>query len=215
MTTRTAFLQPPVLLLRLVLLLAAATLLWALAGLVAGLVLQNYFLAGLEGVLAACCVVGVFTGLGRHNSGPAVAIASLAGAVGTCSVLGALSSGGVVMGVSVKLLLAGRLGVAAALLAIAGLVMLLRRPGVSAALLLKGALLGGPAVAAIGAYVFVAPLRAALHALHPVALAFVGSIAFLVLLGLLSLGAHCVIRAFETGLEAAQETPPGPRAESA
>ncbi|MFG0257853.1 MAG: hypothetical protein ACF8GE_08135 [Phycisphaerales bacterium JB043] len=196
---------------------AIVLLLSSLAGSVGALVAQEYYMAGFELVLVASALIGIFIGLGRFNDGPSVAIACLGGATATCSLLGYVTIGGEILlggrligahgellGVDLFLPFVGRMLIAALLGALAGLVLLMRDPGRSVPLLVKGIGFGLPVVLAAGLWFGVGSVRGVFDGLHVLVQVFIGAVATVVGIGLISASGHCLIRAFEIGVEVAR-----------
>jgi len=198
---------PPAILMRLVAVLSAIVAGSAVGGAAAGFITGNYFLAVLELVVLLAAAMGVPVGLGRFNRGPAIAVACVAGGVATPTVLSYLSQApiGPLMGLPLMPLVAGRLLAGAGLAAIAGLILILRRPAESTRLLVKGALLGAPVAIFALLYWRVPAVGAAIAGLHPIANGLLWVILGLVGLVLTSVSGHCLIRAFEVGVEAGEK----------
>jgi hypothetical protein len=209
---------PPRFILMLTLIGSAALLVSAAVGTIAGLRGQEYFFAGFELVLAISGFIGVFIGMGRFNQGPSVAIACVAGATAMCSLLGYVTLGGEillggrligahgeVLGVDVFGFFMLRMFVAGVLAAMAGLVLVLRDPKRSVPMLVRGIVLGVPVVVALGLWVAVPGFRTMVLGWHVLVQVFLGSIGLMVGIGLVSASGHCLIRAFEIGVEVARE----------
>ncbi|MHC4976463.1 MAG: hypothetical protein ACYTF7_07635 [Planctomycetota bacterium] len=209
---------PPRLILVTTLVCSIVVMLSAIAGAIGGLRGQDYYFAGFETVLIVCGCIGIFIGLGRFNDGPSVAIACVGGATAMCSVLGYMTIGGEifvsgslfgahgqVMGVDVFLPFLGRLGIGALLGALAGVVLLARDPRRSMPLLIKGVVLGLPVIVVVGLWFGVGGVRGAFGGLHMLVQVFIGAVATVVGIGLISASGHCLIRAFEIGVEVARE----------
>lgn len=198
---------PPTILMRLVAVVSALVALSAVGGAVAGFITGNYFLAVLELVVLLAAAMGVPIGLGRFNRGPAIAVACVAGGVATPTVLSYFSQApiGPLMGLPLMPLVAGRLLAGALLAGVAGLILILRRPAESTRLLVKGALLGAPVVIFALLYWRVPAVGNAIAGLHPVVNGLLWVILGLAGLVLTSVSGHCLIRAFEVGVEAGEK----------
>ena len=192
---------PPAIFMRATLLLSAVTLVSALAGLVGSAMSQAYYLAGFEVIVVVACILGVLTGLGKFNSGPSIAIACTAGTIFVGAVLGYISLAGSIFGVRPLYFLAFRVLIAFAMFGCAGGVLLARRPGASMRLLLLGVAFGAPVVLALGAWMKIGAVRQAVHGVNPNLLAVLATPLALLAIGLISASAHCLIRAFEIGVE--------------
>lgn len=152
------------------------------------------------GVLAA--VFGVLAGLGRFNLAPAMALVCVAGASLVAAVLGYdIAGGGGLTGSLRDPFVLVRSALSAAIVALAGVVVLLRAPGQSFRRLGVGlALLA--ATIAVSAVWALPPMRAWLNSGNVMGLAsaVVALIATAVLaVGLVSAAGHNLIRAFELG----------------
>lgn len=155
-----------------------------------------------------------------QRSGRAVGLLCIAGAVGSGAVLADLSTGGRLSGQSVRAVLIAHAAIAALFAGLAGLVVLMRKPAASFRMLLRSVIFALPLIVAlvlIRAGVFAGvwtSLGQAVQIVAAVALFFVS-------LALFAGAAHCVIRAFEIGVESAEadersgrpsfaSTPPSP-----
>ncbi|MFG0274100.1 MAG: hypothetical protein ACF8QF_03490 [Phycisphaerales bacterium] len=196
---------PPTIPMRLVAVLSALVLATALPGAVMGFLAGNYFLGVLELVVILAAAMGIPIGLGRFNRGPAIAIACVAGGVATPTVLSGLSQLGPLMGVEVRPWILGRLAISIVMLACAGLVLVARRPAQSVRYLVRAVALGAPVVVFAGLWWKVPAFRNAIDGLHPIANGLLWAVLGLIGLVLVSVGAHCFIRAFEVGVEAGEE----------
>ncbi len=72
-------------------------------------------------------------------------------------------------------------------------------------MLVKGIALGVPVVVATGVWVAVPGFRTMVLGWHVLVQVFLGSIGLMVGIGLVSASGHCLIRAFEIGVEVARE----------
>jgi hypothetical protein len=190
---------------RLVAALSALVLVTALPGAVMGFLAGNYFLGVLELVVILAASMGIPIGLGRFNRGPAIAVACVAGGVATPTVLSGLSQLGPLMGVTVRPWILARLGVCVIILACAGVVLIARRPAHSTRYLVRAVALGAPVVVFAGLWWKVPAFRAAIDGLHPIVNGILWAVLGLGGLVLVSVSAHCLIRAFEVGVEAGEE----------
>lgn len=191
---------------RLVGVVSALALLSALAGLIGGVRVGNYFLVGLEVVVLTTGAMGILVGLGRFNFGPAIAAACVGGGVATPSVLSYISQApiGPLLGASPRLLLAIRLLMGLLIFAAAAWVLLARCPERSLSLLVRGALAGAPVAIFASLYALLPGLRDAIAGLHIIAEGLLWSLLGLLGLVLISISGHCLIRAFEVGVEAGE-----------
>lgn len=200
--------RPPRIILALTLLISAGLAVSAAYGLWSALSGQIWAQAGFEALLLIAGVFGALTGLGKFREGPAMALICAAGAGFVGAGLAFLTRGGRPPLIGVDMLLAmltdpiagARLGGVAGLAALAGLIVLLRRPAASFRYVGLSAATGAP-VALAGALWILGPGRSAFVALHPLLRAVVGAAAFLAVIGLATVSLHCLIRAFEQGRE--------------
>jgi hypothetical protein len=197
--------KTPTILLRAELALSALA---ALSALVVGFMAMNqdrFFSLGAEALVLVAGVFGVLAGLGRFAHGPALAAACVGGSFAVAAGVSGIESGVIpsLQGERIDLAIVGsRVALAALLGAISGLMILSRRPGRSVKLLLIGIIMGSPIVAVAAAW------RAGLVARFEEAVptvAFQISVLAAGLVGvvLLSISIHCLIRAFEIGVDAA------------
>jgi len=155
-----------------------------------------------------------------QRSGQAVGLVCIAGAVASGAVLADLSTAGTLSGQSVRAVLIAHAAIAGLFAVLAGLVVLMRRPQQSFRLLLRSVIFALPLIVAlvlIRAGVFSGvwtSLGQAVQIVAAVALFFIS-------LALFAGAAHCMIRAFEIGVESAEaderaglplfaSTPPSP-----
>jgi len=202
--------KTPTILLRAELALSVLAALSAPVALFMALNQDRFFSVGAEALVLVAGVFGVLAGLGRFAHGPAMAAACVGGAIAVAAGVAGLESGVLpsFRGEGVDLAILGsRAGLAALLTAIAGLMILARRPARSVRLLLIGLITASPVVAvAVAAQVgLVARVEDAIPPLvFRIGLLAVG-IAGVVLL---SIAVHCLIRAFEVGVDAADPAEP-------
>ena len=192
------------------LLLAGFCLLTSPAGIYVCAVHGRWYTLAFECVVLLSSLGAVLTGLGKVRFGAAMSIFVTGSIVAAAAVLSeptlvarVIQGGGgsaPASGPNLVPWVVARLGAGVGLVGISGLILLLRAPGVSLMLLAKGVLLGLPVLAA-GALVVVPSLRAKLMALSPMPAVFLSVIGVAVLGVLVSLSAHCLIRAFEVGAQ--------------
>lgn len=190
----------------------------AVSGVVFGVIAAGqgqYFMLASQALVLVAGVFGVLSGLGRFGSGPALAAACVGGSILTGVVVGGLETnvlpslrGGGVFRYAVL----GQAALAAAFGAIAGLMILSRTPAKSVRLILTAGVVGAPVVllAAAARLGWVARFESMVP---PVVFQVVTLISGLVLIVLISISAHCVIRAFEIGVDAADPAVGGRPAE--
>lgn len=155
-----------------------------------------FFMLGFEAVIALACVFGVLVGLGRFGSGPAIALACVAGTIGIGSLLGYLGAGRRLGGVDLTPFLFGRGAAAGSIAMIAAVFVLKRDARRSLPALLRG--LGFAAALAV----FLAAIywiRPQVFAHGPLAKAALVIVSGVVGLGLLSAAVHYTIKAFAHG----------------
>ena len=200
--------KTPVILLRAELALAALAAVSTLFFAVVAIRGENYFMLAAEGLILVAGVFGVLAGLGRFANGPALAAASVGGAVFTGVVVGGLETNvlpGFRGGESVhyaaffsRFALAGLLGV------VASLIIISRTPARSLRLLVTGGVVVSPLVALVvaGRVGLIARVQGAIP---EVAFQIATLAAGLVGIALFSVAIHCVVRAFEVGVQAAED----------
>lgn len=211
--------RTPRFILLIVLLIAAFGVLTSLAGIPLAFIAHRWYLLAFEAVVLVSCLSGVMLGAGRFPSGHALGMLSIGGVMVITGALsepalvarfiqGGTSAAQPVAGVNIVPWLLARIGLGMALIALSGLIVLMRRPGLSLPLLIKGMLFGAP-VLAVGV-VFVSPsLRGRLTNLPDIAQVLLAIVGAAVIGTLITISGHCIIRAFEIG--AIEETPPKPR----
>lgn len=202
--------KPPKAVLILIALLSLLAGLSGLLGLVLSLQGQRYLALGFEATLVMAGVFGVLTGLGRFRDGPGLATLCVGGAVFVCGTLSEptlvprlLGRGGassVVMGVDLVMLAIVRVVCGLALIALAAMIVLVRRPKASMGLVMRGALVGLP-VAATLVLAGSGSVRGFVAGLQPVVVVPLVVVGVLVLGACLSVSIHCFIRGFEMGRE--------------
>lgn len=191
------------------LLLSGFCLLTAPAGIYVAATTGRWYMVAFEAIVLLASVTGVLTGLGKLKNGPAMSMLVTGGVVGVCAVLSEPTfvsriiqgggGGGATIGPNLVPWIIARVLVGAALVGLAGLTLLLRKPKVSFPLLIKGVLLGLP-VAAAGGAMLVPSIRAAVQGLPMVQSALLVVLGCFLFGALVSLSAHCLIRAFEVGI---------------
>lgn len=165
---------------------------------------------GFEVVIAFAAVIGVLLSLGKFRDGPALALACVAAAVFTGSVLGFLGANREIAGYSLRWFLLARVG-AAAVLGAGAVACVLVRDRRSLPTLLKAGVLMAPVVAVAAMAVTPAGSRLASPLLEAgaairVPVFVLGS---LVLCGLFAASVHLGIRAFELGRPTPERHEPG------
>jgi hypothetical protein len=204
--------KTPTILLRLELILSALAALSAIGFAVVALQGQHFFMLAGEGLILVAGLFGVLAGLGRFALGPAMAAACVAGSIAVGAGVGGLETSVLpsFRGERVETIATlSRVGIAGLILAIAGLMILVRRPGMSVKRVAIGALALAPVLAIAVAWRTGA--LAALAAAVPAVFFKIGVLAAgLVSIILLSIAIHCFIRAFEIGVDAADPQTPDP-----
>ena len=155
-----------------------------------------WFLLAFECIALMAGVLGVLTGLGRFASGPALALARVAGAFFGASLLGYLAAGPSVQLINMKSFLLARTGLAACLALVAALAVLSRKPRASLPLLARSIIAGALLAAAIAAAWM---LRTSITTWPGAIQAVVGLVGFVWILATLAATVHFAIRAFESG----------------
>lgn len=162
-----------------------------------------WFLAWFELVVVAAGIFGVLVGRGRFREGPAITLLCIAGVVAVGTLLGYLSAGRELMGVSLTGLLLARAAGAAVFAAAAGADVLLREPRRSVPMLCKGIAAGVPVM-----IVLVLAARGSMlsqvSGWHPLAQVAFWLLGFAVFAALACASAHWVIRSFQIGVELAE-----------
>lgn len=173
---------------------------------------------GFEAALLLAGVFGILTALHRFKVGPALAVACVGASVFACGVLsepqlvprlmGQQVVPPVVWGINLIKLALARTLIGVALMGIAAVAVLVRRPRQS----LRYLLIAGALVAPIGIVAVLSRVPAvmdAVKALPPAVIAVIVCVLFLALGVCLSIGIHCAIRSFEVARDADRpETPP-------
>ncbi len=203
--------KAPTILLRAELVLSALAALSAVAFAFVAFQGQHYFTLAGEGLILVAGVFGILAGLGRFSAGPALAAACVGGAVFTGAYIGAsetlvitdfrrFNANADRVDTAAAL---GRFALAALIGATGALMILSRKPGAS----IKRLVLGGVAFAPVAALVIawrlglIARAQDALPEAAFQVAALMGGLAAIVFV---SIAAHCVIRAFEIGVDAAE-----------
>jgi len=202
--------RPPALLLGAQVVLSVVAAVAAIGSAVVAFRGEHYFMLAGQGLALAAAVFGVLAGRGRFSDGPALAPACVGGALLTAAVVGGLETQ--VLSIDGEITAFGSPGARASVAAhaalaalfgvLAGLVILARTPARSGKYLLTGALVGSPVLGLAVAWRlgYIAKAEQALPAIA-FQLAVLG--VALVAIALVSVAAHCVIRAFEVGVDAA------------
>ncbi len=198
--------KTPVILLRTELVLSALAVISGLGLAVVALQHEFYFMLASELLIVVAGVFGVIAGLGRFAQGPALAAACVAGCVITGAGVGGLESTVLPSFRSESTVLTAsvlsRVGIAVLLGGVAGLMIVSRTPGRSTKYLVTGGLIGSP-VLALGA-AWRLGLIARLQDGVPEIVFQIGALVVgMAMIVLVSISAHCVIRAFEVGVDAA------------
>lgn len=165
-----------------------------------------WFSSVFEALVVAAAVFGVLAGVGRFVRGWALALACVAGTVLVCAVFAFLeirANFGDSAGIAgwIKPYLAGRLAMAAALAGTASLAVFARNPA-SWKALIKGGVVLAPALGVLiwlgvtgGAFLSATRASPGAEAARILMLCLGG----MVLIGLVSVGVHLIIRAYELG----------------
>lgn len=193
-----------------ILFLSALMALSGVLGLVLSVYGNRYLSLGFEATLILAGVFGVLAGLGRFRDGPGLAALCVGGTIFVCGVLSEptlvprlLGRGGapsVVMGVDLVHLAMARVATGLLVTALAGAIVLLRRPRESLSMLARGVVIGLPLVLA-GILAMTPSVRGFVTGLQPVFIVVLVCAVLLVLGACLSISIHCIIRSFELGRE--------------
>ncbi|MEC9372729.1 MAG: hypothetical protein VYC34_02760, partial [Planctomycetota bacterium] len=165
---------------------------------------EAWLALGFEVLILLAAVFGFLVGLGKFRASHAMALACVAGTIFVAGFMSFFAAGqnegggGLAGRLRSDTFTLGRIGLSLLFAALAGLVLISRKPGVSFSYLWRAAALGALPLAAMVALVLPST-RAAILDLPPVALAAAIFAGFFVLGGLASASAHCAIRAFEVG----------------
>lgn len=151
---------------------------------------------GFEVVIALACVFGVLVGIGRFGSGPAIALACVAGTIGIGSLLGYLGAGRRLGGVDLTPFLFGRGAAAGAIAMIAAVIVLKRDARRSVPSLVRGLAFAAALAGFLAAAYWIRPQ---VFAYGPLAKAAMVIVSGIVGLGLLAAAVHYTIKAFEHG----------------
>lgn len=157
-----------------------------------------WFMFGFELVVCLAGVLCILLGRGKFGS-PALGLLCAGGAVAVATLFGYLGAGGVVWGVGLKPLLAGRAGLGLCLAALAGAVQLQASPG-NTKLLIRGVVL---AIPALGLPLAAWTLRTATANWPEILRLSILMVGFVVVIGLIAASADCLIRAFAPKTERA------------
>lgn len=200
---------PPRIISLLALLASLFCALTALAGIPLAAMDQRWYMLAFEVVVLVSSSIGVLQGLGRVQTGPAIGMLCNGGVVCVAAILseptlvanvmqGSRNPIPPLLGISILPWILARLGTGAALIALSGLTVLLRKPGESFPLLVRGVLAGAPVVALAAAMVLPA-VRGRFLALPGLAQVMLFIVGVFVVGVLVSISGHCIIRAFEIG----------------
>jgi len=202
--------RPPALLLGVEVVLSVVAAVAAIGFAVVAFRGEHYFMLAGQGLAAVAGVFGVLAGRGRFSDGPALAPACVGGALLTAAVIGGLETQ--VLSIDGEITAFGSPGARASVAAhaalaalfgvLAALVVLARTPVHSGKYLLTGALVGSPVLALAVAWKL-GYIAQAEQAMPTVAFQLAVLGAALLAIALVSVAAHCVIRAFEVGVDAA------------
>lgn len=155
-----------------------------------------FFMLGFEVVIVLACAFGVLIGIGRFQSGPAIALACVAGTIGIGSLLGYLGAGRRLGGVDLTPFLLARGAAAGAIAMIAAVIVLKRDTSRSFPALIRGLAFGGALVIFLAAVYWI---RTSVFAHGPLAKAGLVILSGIVGLALLAAAVHYSIKAFEFG----------------
>ncbi len=199
--------------------LCALTSVWAIVGVViTGLALARGagsgsvgWMLAFEAIIAMTTALCAWWCLGASRSSHAMALLVGAGTIFAGSLLPARAvvagflQGGTglspfIAGIDVRVWALARVADSVVLLALCALVVLSLRPGASVRLLLKGALIGAPAVGILALW-FVPAVRQSFSGVPAPVKLPVAALVFIVFAVFVSVGGHHLIRAFEVGLE--------------
>lgn len=192
----------------------------ALGGIALGFRAQQWYLLAFEVTVLLTAITTIVHLRSRKQTGQAMAMLVTGAVVGAGAVLsvptivaGIVQGGGgatlPIAGVNIIPWFLSRIGCAVLLMGLGGLAVLLRRPGASFGLLLKGVLLGLPVLACLG-LLATGNGRQTVMNLPPAALIVVVVVGLFVICVLTSISGHCLIRAFEVGVEPESQASPKP-----
>jgi len=166
---------------------------------------------GFEATLLAAGIFGILTALHRFRVGPALALACVGASVFACGVLSEpqlvpwLMGQSVVAptqwGINLITVALARALIGLAIIGIAGITVLTRRPRESLRYLFIAAALIAP-LAIVTALSRVPSVMNAIQSLPPAVIALLVCVLFLALGTCLSIGIHCAIRSFEVARDA-------------
>jgi len=163
------------------------------------------FIAAFAAVGALGCVFGMLIGFGRFRDGPSIALFCTAltlCAAGAAYFIVGRGSGYRLPAVGLRNGAAMFMLLGAAHIGLAGLILLARNPRRSVPLFIKGVVFGIPVLAAAGA-ALAFPVQSFLGGLHPLVATAVVIVGFFAIVAFIAASAHCLIRAFEIGVQTA------------
>jgi len=205
--------KTPTILLRAELALSVLAILSALAFALPALNGAHYFMLASEGLVLMAGVFGVIAGLGKFPSGPAMAATCVAGSVFLGGAMGGLETqvlpsfrGGDGL---FRAATFSRLALGMLLALVAALMILSRTPGESIKRLVWASVAFAPVAALLAAWKMGA-INSLSQSIPEVAFQVLTLIAGLLAIVLVSIGAHCAIRAFEIGVKAADSASENP-----
>lgn len=166
---------------------------------------------GFEATLIVAGVFGILTALHRFRAGPALAVACVGASVFACGILsepqlvprlmGQQVVPPVIWGINLIKLALARTLIGMALIALAGIAVLVRRPRESMRYMLAAVGLGAPLLL-VAALSRVPTVVDAVKALPPPVIAILVCVLFLALGACFAIGVHCAIRSFEVARQA-------------
>lgn len=198
--------KTPTILLRAELALSAIALLSALAFAVVALRGEHYFMLASEGLILMAGVFGVLAGLGRFATGPALAATCVAGSIFTGAVIGGFETQALPRFAGetpANAAAASRIALAALIAAVGALMIISRTPAESTRRLVLAGVAFAP-VAALAVAWRTGLIARMQEALPEIAFQVAALGAGLLVIIFVSIAAHCAIRAFEIGVEAAE-----------
>lgn len=168
-----------------------------------------WFTITFEAMVLFAAGFGILLGLGRFAEGRSITLLCIAGCVVVSSALGYRGCDGQLLGVSLKFALVARLLAAAALAVLAASLVLSATPTRSIGLLARGSALLAPPLLLL--VLHRRGSTAALNSLPGGVSTALWGLILLICAIMAAIGAHLIIRAFETALEHEQQHPESPR----